>query len=123
MAKPNCPPAAPYFDQVYDLDKTVYAICNIFDIKGHVEKMRAKHPDWSEYQLRCVLYWQGGARKQLKGHILDFLREYRGQGYRIEACPEAMGVNITATMKNAGVILEWPPESVAYQIALAAIRK
>lgn len=121
--KPGCPPAALNFDLVYDLTKPVFAICNIFDFKGHVEKMKAKHPDWSEYQLRCVLYWQGGARKHLKAHILDFLREHQSQGYRIETCPEAMGVNITETMKSAGVILEWPPQNVTYQIALAGIRK
>jgi len=39
-----------------------------------------------------------------------------------EACPEAMGINITATMAQAGIMLEWPPESVTYQIALAGIR-
>lgn len=119
--KPGCPPAAPYFDQVYYMDKNVYAICNIFDFKGHVEKMRAKHPDWSEYQLRCLLYWQGGAKKQLKRYIIEFLREHRG--YRVEPCPEAMGINITETMKNAGIILEWPPENAAYQIALAGMRR
>jgi hypothetical protein len=30
-----------------------------------------------------------------------------------------MGVNVTATMDNAGIMLEWPPKNVAYQIALA----
>lgn len=117
--KPSCPPLAPYFDQVYDLTKPIFAICNVFDFKGHVEKMRAKHSNWSERQLRCVLYWQNSARKQLKRHIIEFLRQHRG--YRVEPCPEAMGVNVTETMKNAGVILEWPPENVVYQIALVGV--
>lgn len=33
-----------------------------------------------------------------------------------------LGVNVTETMKNAGVILEWPPANIAYQIALAGVR-
>jgi len=37
--------------------------------------------------------------------------------------PEAMGVNVTETMKRVGIELEWPPVNVAYQIALAGIFK
>jgi predicted metal-binding protein len=54
--------------------------------------------------------------------IRDFYREY-GSRYKVTTCPEAMGVNITETMKDAGIILEWPPENVTYQIALAGILK
>lgn len=118
--KAGCPPAAPLFDHMYDLTKPVFAICNVFEFKSHIEKMRLIHPDWSEYQLRCVLYWQGSARKMLKQHIVSFLKE--NKGYSIETCPEAMGVNITETMAHAGVVLEWPPENVTYQIALAGIK-
>jgi hypothetical protein len=31
-------------------------------------------------------------------------------------------MRILETMKDAGVILEWPPETVALQIALAGIK-
>lgn len=117
--KTGCPPAAPYYDQVYDLSQPVFAICNVFNIRAHIVKMRTKHPEWSEYQLRCVLYWQGTARKMLKQHIIGFLKQ--NKGYRIEACPEAMGINITETMAQAGIKLEWPPQNIAYQIALAAV--
>jgi len=119
--KQGCPPNAKYFDKVYDLTKPVCAICNIFDIKTHIKNMKVKQPNWSEHQLRCVLYWQGSARKHLKEHIIKFMKENRN--YSIETCPEAMGVNLTETMENAGIILEWMPENVAYQIALAGIKK
>jgi hypothetical protein len=33
-------------------------------------------------------------------------------------CPEACGVDVTATMASIGVALEWPPVSTAYQVAL-----
>ncbi len=35
--------------------------------------------------------------------------------------PEAMGVNITETMKGSGVILEWPPRILVYKVALAGV--
>jgi predicted metal-binding protein len=119
--KEGCPPSADLFDHIYDLSKPVYAIVNIFDFKAHTDRMRELHPSWSERQVRCCLYWQAGARKQLLIKIKDFLRSHRG--YSIETCPEAMGVNVTETMKKAGLILEWPPETVAFQIALAGIKK
>ncbi len=83
--------------------------------------MKQKHPNWSEHQLKCVLYWQNSARKNLKNHIADFLKE--NNKFTIETCPEAMGVNITETMNQIGIKLEWPPMNIAYQIALAGIRK
>lgn len=119
--KKGCPPGAPLFDQVYDLSHPVFAIINEFDIGGHIQKMKEKHPEWSEHQLRCVLYWQGGARKQLKKKGIEFLRTH--PGYQIETCPEAMGVNITDTLRSVGIELEWPPTKIARQVALAGIKK
>lgn len=44
------------------------------------------------------------------------------KGYHISTCPEGSGVNITETMKNVGINLEWPPKNYTYQIVLAGIR-
>lgn len=115
----NCPPEAKLFDKVYDLNKPIYAIANKFNFKKHIADMKKKHPKWTKYQLRCCLYWQGRARKQLKELVADFLREHKN--YIVTSCPEAMGVNITETMKQVGIILEWPPENYTYQIVLAGI--
>jgi len=139
--KEGCPPKAPLFDNVFDLREPVYAIYNIFDLAAYVQKMKAGHPDWSDAQLRCCLLWQGRARKQLAKHVMEFITAYprynvsmayyRGiekdlgpvYGRIIPASPEAMGVNVTETMANAGIHLEWPPVKVAYQIALAGVKK
>lgn len=120
--KKGCPPEAEYFDKRYDLSKPVFAIANTFDFKAHTDRMRTLHPDWSDRQLKCCLYWQRGARNELLKHIRQFLKQY-GLEYKIETCPEAMGVNVTETMKNAGILLEWPPETITYQIAFAAIER
>ena len=117
----RCPPQAPKFEDVVDLSKPVYAIVNSFDIAAHVERMRARHPDWSERQLLNCLYWQGTARKALRKEIKSFLAEH--PDYEAHETPEAMGVNVTATLAAVGVALEWPPRKVAMQVAIAGIPK
>ncbi len=120
--KKGCPPGAPLFEDVFDLSKPVYAIFNKFDLRSHIYRMADRNPHWTEHQLRCVLYWQGKARKQLKEKIDLFMFEHQEVDV-VETCPEAMGVNVTATMAVVGIILEWPPVRVAYQVALAGTRK
>ena len=115
--KDGCPPQAMFFDKYYDLSNPVYVIWNKFDLGAHVEKLRSKYPDWSEHQLSCCLYWQPKARGVLKENIKEFLREVPGQ--KMTSCPEAMGVNITETMKSIGIELEWPPKKFTYQVAMA----
>jgi hypothetical protein len=86
-----------------------------FDIKSHREKMLRLHPNWSIRQAECCLYWQSKARKPLK----DYIRKYKLPGELITICPEAMGINVTETMKQIGIELEWPPKNWTYQIAMA----
>lgn len=120
--KPGCPPKAKKIHELIDLDKPIYAVWNCFDLGAHVERMREKHPDWSERQLYCCLWWQSGARKQLKHQLMEAMRDLSGLKTEdhliLVACPEAAGVNVTATMKSIGIELEWPPHKYAYQIIL-----
>ncbi|HUX15510.1 MAG TPA: hypothetical protein VMW52_03505 [Phycisphaerae bacterium] len=115
--KPGCPRAAPRLPQVLNLAEPVWTIWNVFDLAGHIVRMKARHPEWSDRQLRCCLYWQPRARKSLRRHVAMFL--YHHPGLHVVATPEAQGVNVTATMKSAGITLEWPPRNVAYQVVLA----
>lgn len=123
--KEGCPPSAPMFDSVYDLSKPIYAIYNVFNFKRHVECMRDKHPDWSKRKLECCLYWQGTARKDLKKRIEMFERfiPTTYKDYAITTVPEAMGVQVTETMKKVGIEIEWPPVHIAFQIAFAGEKK
>jgi predicted metal-binding protein len=116
----TCPPKARLYGEVYDLT-SVYVVVTKFDLAAHVARMRASHPDWSDRQLRCVLYWQNGARKRLSCRIAEILK--RLHGYRAETCPEAMGVNVTETLRTVGVELEWPPIRIVRQVALLGIPK
>jgi len=108
-----CPPCAPKIENTLDLSKPVFAIFNVFDFGSHVARMRAKHPNWTDRQCACCLYWQGTARKHLREKVAQV------RGLRIISTPEAQGVNLTATMRTAGIELEWPPVKMAYQIVLA----
>ena len=119
--KKGCPPQAPLVENYLDLSKPTYAIWNIYDFKSHTDKMRAKHPNWSKRQVDCCLYWQPTARNSLKEEILIFKKEF--PKLTIIKCPEAQGVNLTDTMKSIGHELEWPPETVTYQIAVAGEKK
>jgi hypothetical protein len=105
------------FGDRIDVRQMVFAIVNHFDFRAHVERMHDAHPRWSQRQLECCLYWQSRARKQLSGMVKDFLREHPGN--IVDPCPEAGGVNVTETLRLAGVNLEWPPRKIACQVALA----
>ena len=117
--KVGCPPTASHLYTLID-SSLVFVIWNVFPFGQHVQRMRSKHPDWSERQVRCCLYWQGKARKQLRMEVDNFLSVHRNM--YIVQCPEACGVNVTATMANINKFLEWPPEEIAYQVVLAGRR-
>lgn len=123
--KDGCPPQAPMIGEVLNLSKPVWAIWNGFNFAGHVAKMREAHPDWSERQLACCLYWQPKARGMLRAEIRRFWEQVGDSQIgdldvaRTVTCPEACGVNLTATMMSIGTVLEWPPKTTAYQIVLA----
>ena len=117
-----CPPNAPMFDEIFDMSKDVYLIHYAYDIKSHMEKMKNKHPHWTDRQLRNVLYWQGTAKKFHRAEIKKFLDKYGHLGYEV-ATPEALGVDVTKTLEKVGIILEWPPMNYSYRIAFAGIPK
>lgn len=117
--KPGCPPGTRMVNEMIDLNEPVHAVFNRFPIGEHAARMRGLHPEWSDRQAYCCLYWQPRARQQLRGQIRSFLDSHPGQ--HVIACPEAQGVNLTATMRGAGIELEWPPREWAYQIVLAGV--
>jgi hypothetical protein len=124
---PDCPPYCKPIGEIINLSSPVYAIYNRFPIGEHAARMKTLHPNWTDRQLYNCLYWQPRARQSLLAKIRDFWRWALGQGipsggYRIISCPEGHGVNVTATMQAAGIILEWPPREIAYQIVLAGER-
>ena len=117
----RCPPIAPLFGDAFDLERPVYAVVNDFDLAGHVTRMRERNPAWSDRQLRCVLYWQSKARKQLASRIDRTLASSSCMGYSMTWCPEGMGVDVTTTLSEVGIDLEWPPIQIVRQVALLGV--
>ena len=116
----GCPPMAPLFDKHFDIYSPIFVIVNEFDIKAHMDKLAKRNSHWTDRQLRCCLYWQATARKQLADKIKYVLALDEFAGYTSTTCPEAMGVNVTETLSVIGIMLEWPPVNVARQIAIVA---
>lgn len=122
--RPTCPPRSPFLEDVYDISKGFWIVWVSFNLLYHRNRMQKKHPDWSRRQLDCCLYWQGGVRKKLKESVADVMYYLEGRGdWYATNCPEAMGVNVTATMKSLGIKLEWPPENTVRKIAIIGVRK
>ena len=117
--KATCPPQVDRFPYVYHNLHHVRALWAEFDIGAHVQRMRKRHPLWSYRQLSCCLYWQGTVRKFLRESIAKWKKEY--PNLAVTTCPEGMGVNVTATMHDIGVELEWPPKKTTRLIYLAGV--
>ena len=122
--RPTCPPTAPFIEDFYTISKGFWIVWIEYDFAAHVAHMARKYPNWSQRQKECCLYWQGTANKMLREAIADQEYYLEGTGnWETTYCPEAMGVNVTATMKNLNVILEWPPQNIVRKVALIGIRK
>lgn len=115
--KAGCPPQIPLLDSIFDLNNKCYVIINQFDLATHINKMKDRHPGYSWRQLVNCLYWQGTARKQLNLEIQKFKRTFSGM--LVSTCPEAMGLNVTSTLKLAGIDIQWPPTTFTLQVAFA----
>jgi len=119
----RCPPRARHLDDVFDLGAPFYVVWSVFQLGDHVRAMREVHPRWSDRQVRCVLYWQGKARKRLREEVTKFREEHPEVDWLVEATPEAMGLEVTRTMAEAGVALPWPPVEQAFHVALAGKKR
>ncbi len=115
----TCPPQALVLTAVLKFSKPIFCIYNRFDLREHVERIREAHSNWTDHQLYCCLYWQPKARKQLRIKVEGLLKLY--PDYISLYCPEANGVNVTKTMQNIGIELEWPVKTIAYQVALVGV--
>lgn len=126
----RCPPAAPLFKNAFDTGYAIWALWADFDLGHHRERQRLSHPTWSLRQLVNCQHWQGTVRaflhRKAKAWVEQHWSKPRTSGRRdffYTDCPEAMGVNVTATMQNVGVELEWSPKDVTRMIFLAGVRK
>lgn len=120
--KKGCPPKVPFLSEVLDLERPLYLAFSRFSLQKHVRKLKRKHPDWSRRQLRCVLYWQGTSRKQMRERARECQRE-TGADVVLD-CPEALGVNVYVTCALNGLKLEKIKNlKVCRHVALVGFRR
>jgi len=82
-----CPPKARMF---YELVQPPYVLVAVlFDLNAHVQRMKERHPKWTDRQLRCLLYWQGHVAKKLE----EICNRVKQEDSFIVYCPDGAGVN------------------------------
>ena len=89
---------------IINIKKPMYIVYNEYSLADHMERMKAKHPEWGERMLRNVLYWQPQSRKGLHNEIS------KASGiinpWPNESVGEGNGVNFYVTCFRAGLKLE-----------------
>ena len=115
---PKCKKSRPHFNTFQGYDW--YAIVEPFDLKTHAEKMKEKHPKWSERQCRNLLYWQNGVRSRLRKKAEKFAVQLMGD--IILDIPEANGVQVFDTMEKHGLVLERKKPNTIHKIMLVGKR-
>lgn len=112
-----CPPRAKRLDEVYDIYNYSGLSYVAFNLEWYAKEMKNEHPNWTEKQCKCCLYWQGSVRKVLKNFCEKVIKEMRAGDFSYEMIPEAMGLDVFKTMANLDIILERNPQKVVYKVA------
>jgi len=97
-----------------------FAVVEEFDLKSHAEKMKEKHPHWTERQCRNLLYWQNGVRSRLRKKAEALALPFMGDV--ILDIPEANGVNMFDTMAMHGLVIERQKPDTLHKIMLVGKR-
>ena len=118
--KDICPPKAPHISEWLSGTGELRFVCVSFNLKEHAERMLGLHPNWSQRQARCLLYWQPKVNKSLISLVSTLVHE---TGLKITYCPEAMGVDVIKTAQSVGIPIEAPPKDIVHKIALVATNR
>ncbi len=116
-----------------------YLVYAKFDFKKYKELRKSEHPNWTENQVKCVLYWQNSVKKQLIDYInvINFINKKAyilgcGSGMKFKKLPnyqkrvasmEHVCINVFSTMKLNGIKLEIIPKKIIYLICLICSQK
>ena len=112
-----------------------YLIYAKFDFKQYKKLRKKEHSNWSEKQVKCVLYWQKSVKKLLSEFInLLILTKQNnyilgcGSGLNINfqkrvGSMENSNINVFSTCKLNNIKLEINPENVIYLVCLLCTKK
>lgn len=113
--KIGCPPKAKFFLDI--VTNPFFLVTQKFDIAKHAQRMKKLHPNWTNRQARCVLYWQGSLRKKIREEAKEFI-DSQNKDLMILEIPEANGVDIFKTCKNLGIILDRNPQKIIWKVMI-----
>lgn len=116
----DCPPTVCKIEDFLNLKRRMWLVVIEFDLGSHMKHMKELHRDWSERQLRNVYYWQNHVNMKLKNFCLYEVIMEPDKIYT--TCPEAMGVHVIQTAKDAGVPIEIHPKETVYKIGLVGYK-
>lgn len=89
----------------FDVKQPAWVIWEEFDLGAHAARMKEAHPEWTEYQCRNVLYWQTAVKKKRNDRVKEWFRR-KGLWGRYAGMTEGFCVNVYATLRHAGIILD-----------------
>lgn len=112
--KEGCPPCE-LIDSVLDFSTEIYLIYTEFNIGEFAERMKKKHPEWTEKQCFNSRLWQMKARKEHRIETEKFKREF---GLDFISQPERKGVDVNLLFTRLGMKLEWPPRKISRVVSL-----
>ena len=122
--KAGCPPGAKMINTLFDLEdnyNNFFLIWVDYNVGAFANKMKKRHPNWTERQCYNPRLWQPTARKMLREEQTIAVAKYKLE--TIITSPEAHGINVTQLMKDtAGINLEWPPRDITRVVALGGTR-
>ena len=117
----HCPPTVGHVGDFIDIARPHWFVVLSFNLAAHAAGLKKKHPNWSDRQCRCCLYWQGTVRKQLGIDTIAFMIDKPGTVSTM--IPEAMGVNVFRTCHRHGIMLRKNPQNIVYKVALVGYGK
>jgi len=116
----ECPGKVDLIQNVFDLEKPNWFIIIEFNIGEFAVKMKTKHPNWTNKQARCCLYWQNSVRKKLRIKCNELILN-KDRNYTL--LPEAMGVNVFRTCHRLGIKMRKNPQNIFYKVAFVGTYK
>ena len=100
----GCPPYSCYVTKKFNLNRPLYMVFSEFDLQAYVHRKKLQHPDRTDRQIRCVLYWQGTSKKQLRERVSYAISVLKTDAFSF--APESLGVNVYTTCLRSGLKLE-----------------
>ncbi len=116
----SCPPFARKFEEL--IEAPFFLVTQEFDLENQKQKMKEKHPNWTECQCRNLLYWQRGFVRKLKEEAYGYANSL-GPDFTVLEVPEANGVNVFQTCKNVGITLEINPQKKVIKVMIVGNKK